>query len=810
MESFIRDAQYAFQRLRSQPGSTLIILLTLAFGIGVNTAIFSLVNGVVFRELPFKRGNDIVEIRQQAPKVGVDNIQASALEVQDYREQTTALEDVVEYHFMYFFMEGAAPALVKAGIVSANFFDFLGVVPLHGRGFTASDDHTGAEPVAILSHEFWISHFGGDASIVGKTIEMNGMANRVVGVLPKLPHFPEVNDIYMPISGCPMRSDPEFISNRGARMMNMYGRMKPGVSLQQAQNDATLIAQRLLSSYPTDYPGDVGFNAKILSLHDELTKDIRPALYVLLSASLLVLLITCTNVVNLTLAQQSKRQKELAVRAALGDDRWDLAKKLLTESMMLALVGGAGGLLLAFLSLDLLTSFASTFTSRASEVSIDGQALAFNLLVSGLTGVVVGLAPVFGKQNIAAALKEGGAHSTLSRQRQAVRKLLIVAQIAIAFVLVTGASMMIRNFMALQAIDPGFKSENVAAFTMPLNYNKYGSPDAIRNFVREIDGGLDGASGIRGVAFTTAYPFGTGVGTTLGASNITFDDRVADAGRGSRINNWIVSGAYFELLGIPLREGRLLTDADDENAPFAVVVNESMAKKFWPDQSPLDRRISPDNGTTWFTVVGVVGDVKAAALDRPVAEEFYVSFAQSPSQSVNLLVKSESDLRSTASVVRSVVSQLDPDQPIIKVTTLPRAIAESMNSPRMLSQVLSLFSFLALAISMAGVSGLLAYSVSQRTKEFGIRMAIGAEPEFVRRLVLRQGLILVGIGLAVGVVGSLLFDRLISLMIYGSFSIDIVTYVAVALGLLIVSLAACWLPASRASRLDPNGALRTT
>ena len=810
MESFIRDVKYAFRRLLSQPGSSLIILLTLAFGIGANTAIFSLVNGVVFRDLPFKRGADIIEVRQQALKVGVENASASVLEIQDYREQAGSLEDLVEYHFMYFFIGGNHPALVKTGVVSANYFDFLGVAPVLGRGFVASDDKQGAEPVLMLSNEFWNSQFGGDENVIGKVVDMNGKANRIVGVLPKMPHFPEINDIYMPTSGCPTRSDPEFTANRNSRMMSVYGRLKPGVELNQATSEVGLIAQRLLSDHPTVYPESIGFSAKVLSLQDELTKDIRPSLYLLLAASLLLLLITCANVVNLTLAQQSKRQKELAVRAALGADRRDIARKLLIESMILALAGGLGGLLLAYFSLELLASFASTFTTRASEVSIDGTALALNLIVSILVGVVVGLVPVFGKQDIVTGLKEGGSHATLSRQRQAIRKMLIVAQIAVAFMLVTGAGLMIRSFVTLQAIDPGFKSEDVTAVTVPLNWSKYETPDAVRNFVRQLKGELEGSPEIDGLTFTTAYPFGNGVGTSMDGTSLTFDDRPGDSGSSVRVNSRSVTGNYFELLGIPLIEGRSITDSDDERAPSVVVVNKTMAEKFWPGKSPLNKRISPDAGKTWFTVVGIAGDVKSAALDKPVVEEFYVSYAQSPSQSVNVLVKSKADASRLSTLMRGAVSRLDPEQPVTKVITLPQALAETMNSPRMLSQVLSLFSFIALAISMAGVSGLLAFTVSQRTKEIGIRMALGAEPGFVRRLVLRQGLTLVIAGLLIGIVASLALGRLMSSVMYGTSSMDPATYLVVTLVLLIASLAACWVPASRASRLDPNSALRST
>ncbi|MCQ4163592.1 ABC transporter permease [Tahibacter harae] len=809
MEALIRDMGYAFRRLLAQPGSTLIIILTLAFGIGVNTSIFSLVNGVLFKELPFKRGGDIVEIRQTAIKAGVDNTGASALDVKDFREQNRSLEDVIEYHFMYFFIAGQSPALVKSGIVSANYFDFLGVKPALGRSFVASDDAVGAEPVVILSHEFWNSHFSADPDVVGKTLEMNGKANRVVGVLPRMPQFPEVNDIYMPTSGCPTRGDAEFINTRSSRMMSMYGRTKPGVSLQQAGSDLDMVAKRLHSTYPADYPAEAGFGVKVLSLQNELTKDIRPSLLLLLAASLLVLFITCTNVVNLTLAQQSRRQKELAVRAALGADRIDIAKKLLVESMMLALAGGAGGLLLAYFSLDLLTSFAATFTSRASEVSIDGQALAFNLVVSVATGLIVGLAPVFGKQDIVTALKEGGAHATLSRQRQKVRKLLIVGQIAIAFMLVTGAGLMIRSFVALQRIDPGFRSDDIAIATIPLDWNKY-DPGAIRNFVRELRNGLSGSPEVQGVAFTTAYPFGSGIGVSLGTAVISFDDRAADAGGGKRVNFRTVSGNYFELLGIPLVAGRYISDSDDENATPVAVLSRAMAEKYWPGESPLNKRISPDQGKTWLTVVGVVQNIKGAGFDKPPIDEYYVSYAQSPSQSVNVLLRTKAAPNKVSALVKAAVARVDANQPVTKVTTLARVMSDTLSTPRMLSQVLSLFSFLALTISMVGVSGLLAFTVSQRTKELGIRMALGAEPHAVRRMILGQGLVLVAVGLVLGMVGSLLLGRLLASLIYGISSSDVFTFVLVTFLFLAVSLAACWLPAARASRLDPNAALRTT
>ncbi|HZP66403.1 MAG TPA: ABC transporter permease [Rudaea sp.] len=810
MESFLRDIAHGFRRLLAQPGSSLIIVLTLTFGIGASTAIFSLIDGVLFRSLPFRDGSRIVEISQGAPKLGVENMGASAADVQDYREQNSTLDQVVEYHDMYFLIAGKSPALVRTAVVSANYFDFLGVAPVLGRGFVADDDKTGAEPVIVLTHDFWINYFHGDKDVVGKTVEMNDKANRIVGVLPPIPQFPAVSDIYMPTMGCPMRSDPNFVANRGSRMMSMYGRMKPGVTLAQAAGDIDLVARHLQSSYPAVYPKGADFVTKVVSVQDELTRGIRSSLYLLFAASLLVLLITCANVVNLTLAQQSRRQKELAVRAALGADRLSLARTLLVESMMLAIAGGLGGLLLAYASMDLLTSFAAMFTTRAGEVAIDGRVLAFNAIVSMLAGLAVGLAPLFGKHDILNALKEGGAHATLSRQRHAVRKLLIVAQVAIAFMLVVGAGLMIRSFLALQATDPGFKPDGVVAVTTPLNWSKYDDEASVRNFVGTLRSALADTEGIDDVALATGYPFGNGVGISLGNALVTFEDRAADAGGAQRTNFQTVTGDYFKLLGIPLVSGRYLSDGDDEKATPVAVLSRAMAEKFWPNESPLNRRFSPDNGKTWLTVVGVVGDVKGAGFDKPVISEYYVSYAQFPSQTLNVLVKTHADFSHARALVERVIARLDPGQPISKATTLTKAMADTLSSPRLLSQVLGLFSLIALLISIVGVSGLLAFTVSQRTKEMGIRMALGAEPEAVRQMVLRQGLALVATGLGIGVVGSFALGRLMSSLLYGTSPMDAATFSVVIALFFAASIAACWMPAARASRLDPNAALRTT
>jgi putative ABC transport system permease protein len=808
MHALLNDMIAGLRRLAAQPGTSLVIVLTLAFGIGVNTAIFSLVNGVVLRDLPFERGAEIVEIRQQALPAGVDNVGASVAEVQDYREQNSTLEAVVEFHFMWFFVDAPTPALVKAGVVSADFFDFLGVRPALGRGFIAADDVPGAAPVIVLSQAFWRRHYGSDSAIIGSTIEMNGRAHEVIGVLPDMPHFPEVNDVYLPTSGCRTRSNPDFVHNRGARMMRIYARAKPGVDIAQAASDVDLIAARMRAAHPELYPPEIGFEAKLVSLQEEMSRDIRPALQLLFAASLLLFLITCANVVNLTLARHTSRQKEIAVRMALGAGRGHIARRLLAESMLLALAGGAGALLIAAVGLDLLAAFAAGYTDRAGEVALDGQALAFNLLLTLLVGVVAGMAPLFGRQALQQGLGAGDVRTTAVRRQNVTRRSLVVAQIAIAFMLVSSAGLMIRGFVALQAVDPGYRSDGITALTMPLNWSRYGSDETVRGFVRALEAELAELPGVDGLAYANGYPFGRGVGIAFGDATLNFDDRNDASLADDRGKFRVVSPSYFDLLDIPLAAGRAFTAGDDETAPKVAVLGEAMAQRFWPDRSALGQRFSVDGGETWLSVVGVVRNVRDASLDGPLAHTFYLPFAQMPMQSLNVLVASAMDPAVVAAQVREVVTRIDPAQPISSTTTLTRAIDDSLGAPRLLSQVLGMFSLLALAIALVGVSSLLAYTVSQRRRELGIRMALGAAPTRVRRLVLRQGGLLVIVGLAAGLAGSLALARLADGLLQGTMSSDPTPHLLVALMFLLVSLAACWIPAARASRFDPVDALR--
>lgn len=808
MEALLRDLRLALRRLHDDRGSSLVIVLTLAFGIGMTTAVFSLVDGVVLRELPFRAADAIVEIRQRAPAVGVENVGMSVAEIEDLRTQSSTLEQVVEFHFMYFFVEGDAPALVKAGIVSADFFDFLGVAPLLGRNLNAADDRAGAEAVVLLSHGFWRSQFGSDPQVLGRRLDMNGRSHRIVGVLPAMPQFPTENDVYLPPSGCPTRSRADFINDRGARMMSAYARLRPEVTLEQAQSDISVIAARQQAAHPAFYPAEARINLRVLGLQQELGRELRPTLHLLVAASLLLLLVTCTNVVNLTVARHSARHRELALRVALGANRFAIGRRLLCEAMLLAVAGGAGGLLVAQAGLSLLVDFAAGYTDLAREVRMDIRALGFSVAVTLGVGLLVGLVPLFGPAPTAGELKENGAQATLGSSRRRTRRLLVVAQVALAFMLISAATLVVRGLIALQSVDPGFGNDRVTAVTIPLNWSRYPDDASVRRFISELEASLAGTPGIRGLAHANGYPFGRGVGITHARSQVRFDGPRGDPAGNNYVQSRTVSPNYFDVLAIPVQRGRPFDTRDHVDSARVAVLSASMAQRYWPEEDPLGQRFSADNGQNWITVIGVVGDVRTAGLDHPAAEEYYLPFAQAPAQTLNLLIDADAGLAALADRVRDAVRQIDPGQPVTRVTTLERAIADTLGAPRLLAQVLGLFSLLALVISLVGLTGLLAYTVSLRTRELGIRLALGARPDAIRGQVLGEGLGLVVAGLLLGAAGSLALGELAGRLYASTQGSDLPAQLGVASLFLLLALLACWMPAARASRLPPSICLR--
>jgi putative ABC transport system permease protein len=807
MGTIWQDIRFGLRVLRKNPGFTAAAIVTLSLGIGANTAIFSVVYGVLLRPLPYRSGEQLVVLRQQAPLAKVENLPFSVKEVNDYREQNQTLSSVVEYHTMPFILLGRRePERVQTGVVSAEFFDFLGVRPLVGRTFRPGEDRQGAEPVLVLSYGYWQRSHGGEANVVGRTFQMNDRVHTVVGVLPPIPQFPDENDVYMPVSACPFRSAQATVENRNARMVRVFGRLKPGVAPEQAGGDLAAIAGRLQQAYPANYPKDRGYGVTLAPLQEELTRRARPTLLVLLGAAGLVLLIACANVANLMLARLIRRERELSVRAALGAGRARLVRQLLTESTLLSLLGGGLGLLLAGLGLELLKAFAARFTPRAAEVGIDGPTLLFTFAVAVLTGVAFGALPALAaKENLVTSLKEGG-QSTASPGRQRARGLMVVCQVAVSFVLLIGAGLMLRSFVKLQQVEGGFDAERVLTMRVTLDFDKYTTAQQVRAFFHSLLDRVRAQPGVVSAAVAFTFPLNQSAPLNNG---FLIEGRPLAEGDPRPVADFrSASPDYFQAVGIPLVRGRLFDAHDHENAQPVVLINQSMARHRWNNEDPVGRRVSFDNGQTWATVVGVVGDVKQYGLEREATDELYRPFAQAPFGQT-LVVRTAAEPLALARQVREAVTAVDPEQAVDRVQTLEQVRENSLAAPRLTAALIGLFAALALAITLAGVSGVIALTVSQRTREIGVRLALGATPGGVLAMILRQGMRLVLIGLALGAAGALAFARLMGSLLFGVGPTDALTYAGVSLAFVAVAAVACLIPARRATRIDPMIALRS-
>jgi predicted permease len=813
LETALQDVRYGLRSLRTTPVFTAVVVLTLALGIGANTAIFSVVNAVLLRPLPYASGEQLVAVQQEAPAAGVASMGLSPLEVQDYRASSDVLDGVVEYHSMTFtLLGGVEPQRVVTGVVSWNFFDVLGVAPVLGRGFRSSDEGPNADAVLLLSHAFWQRKMGGDPGVIGRRFEMNDRVHTVVGVLPSLPPYPDANDVFMPASACPFRSAPAVTENRQARMLRAFARVRSDVPLDRAKAEVGVLADRLRAQYPEAYPS-LGFRADLRPVREELVRGARPPFLALLATAGLVLLIACANVANLIIARLSGRERELAVRAALGAGRSRLVRQLLTESTILALAGGALGLALAAAGARLLSTFAARFTPRATEVGLDGWVLAFTLVVSLGTGIVAGSLPGLPSwPRLARALGESG-RSTSGPGRRRLRGALVVAQLAFSFILLIGAALTLRSLAELQRVDAGFRAENVLTMSIDLNWSKYteGGHRTDRERVLSIYEALvektKGMPGVLDVAAGWTFPLNA---RFRNDNSFEIEGRpLAKDQPGPQADYRSASPRYFDAIGVPVLRGRAFDEHDRLKAPFVAVVSRGLARRYWGDADPIGQRISDDGAKTWRTIVGVVGDVRNAALDEAPKDTLYVPFLQFPGYSFSYFVRTEGDPLVLAHAVRQAVYALDGQTAVANVRTLEQVRHESIASPRLMAALLGSFATLALAITAAGLSGLIAFTVSQRTHEIGIRMALGADSGRVVRMLLRQGLSSVAIGLGLGVAGALALTRLASGLLFGVAPTDVACFVASALVLVAVATLACLWPARRATGIDPQVALRS-
>src|SRR6516162_3909733 len=809
------DCAYAFRMMRKNLGFTLVAILTLALGIGANTAIFSVVHAVLLKPLPYPDGQQLIFVRQQEPKLGVEDLAFSVVEIEDYRKQNRSLSGLVEYHGMAFTLFGHGdPDRVRTGVVSANYFDLFGIKPLLGRTFLPDDDRLGAPAVLVLSYEYWKNNFGSDPEIVGKIFEMNDKVHTVVGVLPPVPQYPNENDVYMPTSACPWRSNKAHLEMRDMRMMEVFGRMKTGITVAQASADISAISAGLKATYPKFYPDNSGYGSVTSALQRKLTKDARPTLLLLLAAAGFVLLIACANVANMTLSRMVQRERELAVRTALGAGRSRLLRQLLTESSLLAVVGGLLGLLFTYASIQLLTEFVARMTPRAREIHIDSGVLLFTLGAALGTSIIFGtLSALFSRVNLASSLKEGtaGAGSGVGRNR--MRDVLVVCQVAFSFMLLIGAGLMLRSLVKLQSVDAGISPQRVLAMRTSLNWSKYIDGDKRRVAVEMLLDRVRSEPGVLSAAVSDRYPFEPetlSAGAAAFSFNFQIEGRQLQPGEAPPASTYAaVSPDYFKTLGIPLREGRLFTagDSDEFKAPNVLLINEAAKRQLWPKEDPVGKRISADGGQHWAQIVGVVGDVREFGLDHPPASEFYVPQAQNPSPAA-LIVRTATEPLSMTRALTRAVHDVDSQTAVTHTLTIEQARYESMASPRVTTTLLGIFGGLALLIATAGIGGIIALMVSQRVREIGIRIALGARPSSILQMILGKGLLLAGLGVAIGIVGAMALAGLVKSLLFEVPPTDVFTFGAVGLTLLIAAAVASFLPAKRAASVNPNVALR--
>ena len=810
------DCVYAVRVMRKNLGFALIAVLTLALGIGANTAIFSVVHAVLLRPLPYPDGQQLIFIRQHEKQIGVEDLGFSVKEIEDYRAQNHTLSGLVEFHAMSFTLFGHGdPERVRTGVVSYNYFDLFGVKPLLGRTFLPADDQLGAPPVLLLSYEYWKNNFGSDAQIVGKTFEMNDKVHTVVGVLPPVPQYPNENDVYMPTSACPFRSNKMHLESRDMRMMEVFGRMKTGISTGQANADMSTIAAGLKLAYPKSYPDNVGFTSSAAPLEEELTRRARPTLLLLLAAAAFVLLIACANVANMTLSRMVQRERELAVRTALGAGRSRLLRQLLTESFLLAIVGGLLGLLFTYGSLQLLADFVARLTPRAREIHVDSGVLLFTLAAALGTSILFGtLSALFSRANLASSLKEGSAGSGTGRRQDRLRSTLIVSQVAFSFMLLIGAGLMLRSLVKLQQVDPGIVPQRILTMRISLNWSKYADDDTTRLVVQKLLDRLKAEPGVISAAVSNRYPFEPEI-ISAGAEAVSFhfqiEGRQLRPGEAPPVSTYAsVSPDYFKSLGIPLKAGRLFaeTDAPAFKAPGVLIINEAAARRqLWPNEDPIGKRISTDGGEHWVQIVGVVGDVREFGLDHPPSPEFYGPQAQVPRPGA-LVVRTAAEPQTMARALTRAVHEVDAQTAVTHILTLEQARYESLASPRVTSSLLGIFAGLALAIATAGIGGIMALMVNQRVREIGIRIALGARPSSILQMILGRGLLLAVLGVAIGIAGAMAMTGLIKSLLFEVPATDVITFSAVGLTLLMAATLASLLPARRAAAVDPNVALR--
>jgi predicted permease len=804
--TILKDLQYAARVLRKSPGFALTAVLTLGLGIGANTAIFSVVNATLLRPLPFYQPDSIVVIQNQYKALGLDSASASVADYIDYRKQRQLFSEVAAIDTGDFNLTGIdRPERLACGETTAGLFPLLGVKPILGRVFTYEEDQPGKNQVALLTEGLWKRRFGGDPKVIGRTIRLNDRPYTVVGVVPSILQWFAPLDAWIPTGFTPRDMDP---ARRTFQYLFVVARMQPGVSLERARAGMAAFGHTLAKEFPDYYPPGSGWAIRVDSLNELLIGDVRGALMVLLAAVGFVLLIACANVANLLLARASARMRELSIRAALGAAKWRIARQLLTESVLLGLCGGGAGVLFGMWGVGLLVNGGPRELPRLDEVTVDGRVLAFTAAISLATGVLFGLAPVMQVAwgNLHDLLKQGARGASGSLRRHRTRSALVVAEVGLSLVLLAGAGLLLRSLMRLQKVDPGFHARNVLTFGVSLPPARYASQVQTSAFFHALLGRLGSLPGVESAGAVNPLPFS---GSNSSGSFEIEGLNVPAHGTSPHADQRVVSPGYFTAMGIPLRRGRLLTEADRSEAPPAVVIDDALAQQYWKGQDPVGRHLRRFGDPQWATVAGIVGHVQHSALDaRTRKGTIYWSYRQKPAQSLEFVVHTANDPASLAGAVQREASALDKDVPIFDVKTMDQRVAASLANRRFAAYLLAAFSGIAVLLAAVGLYGVMAQSVSQRSREIGVRMALGAQSGDVLRMVLRQGAALIGAGLIAGALAALALTSLMKSLLFGVRPDDPLTFAAVAGLLLGVALVATYLPARRATRLDPVTTLR--
>ena len=813
VESTLQDLRYGVRLLTRAPGFAALVVLTIALGIGANSAIFSVINAVVRKPLGYPQSDRLMFITSQFPTLGFDKFWVSPPEFFEYRERTRAFADVAAYTTgAVNLSEGTQPERVNAVFATANMFGVLGVPPRLGRAFTAEQDLPNAEPVVVLSHELWQRTFGGDPSAVGRQVEIGGRKTTVVGVAP--PAF-DLHDARAQV-WMPLGLDPANRQNRGSHFLYLVGRLAPGATPERANGELlTMLRQWGQLNPNTHVPNDSTHRIQMAPLRDEVIGNVRVALWVLQGAVALVLLIACANVANLLLARAEARHKEFAVRTALGAGRGRILRQFVAEGIVVAALGAALGLALAYWGLKALLAANPESIPRAAEIGLDPAVLAFTVGVAVLTSVIFGLAPLLHVQQdvVASAIKEGDARSTTTAARNRVRHGLVIAEIAHAVMLVTGAGLLLRSFNNLTSVDAGFDPENLATFGVVLPQATYPDGQQRVRFMTDLMRRLEEIPGVENAAAVQGLP----PVRQVNANDTEFEGVPQEPGSPPQNVDFYqtVTPDYFTTLGIKIVEGRGFTPAD-AGGPPVFIVNEALAKRFYPGKSAIGRRMKPFGIDTvpWATIVGVARDVKQAGLEAEVGTELYFNYEQAPAYvgfapgQMNVVLKSTRPLAALAPAIRQAVAAGDPGLPVVELRTMEAVFGDSVTRQRFLSQLLGIFAAVALVLAAVGTYGILSYMVTQRRREIGIRMALGAGYGQVIRLVLGHGLVMAAVGVGLGIVGALALSRVTRSLLYGVSPLDPLTFAVAASVITVVALAASLVPTRRATRVDPLVAIR--